>query len=362
MPALRYEGKALRHGGKRLLAPAVVGAKPPVGGIAASTVSGASGNSAQDGTFATWRGTPVAITGTWNDDNANSMMNQWSINPRYGNVMNADGRHIDVGIGAIASGETWAQAAAGNFDSRWATAMNFMADGMSATNTGGWGNFKANQGASHRYVRFGHEFNLGGAYPWEVAPGNEANYIAGWRRFYGVFHDTLTSRGVRDRAHLVWCPNHDSNNGLDIQNCHPGSEYVDLHGVDYYNTEYHWVGSVGEWDAQILKTQNGGSPLGIERHRLFAESKGLPFSLGEWGNRMTAAGAGFPAANGDGRIWIEQMRNWQTTHAGNTAGKLMYEIYFNDEYFGTTPPNPAVYELYPHTSHQPTADRYAALW
>lgn len=357
MPALLVGGKPLLVGGKRLLAGA---GRPPVGGAAGSTISGASGNAARDGTFATYRGTPVAIIGTWNDGPADTQLNQWTVNPRYYNdsfsVLPAGaGMHLDVGVGLIVAGESLANAAAGAYDSRWTTSIGYLADALKPT-AGPWAGFPGRPNA-HLYARVAHEFNLSGTYPWEVTVGNEATFVAALRRYYGLFHQIMTDRGVRDRAHLVWCPNDDSNNGVDIRNCHPGADYMDVNSVDAYNKEFYWVATTAEWNTQILRTQNGGSPFGIERHRLFAESLGLPFSLGEWGNRMTAAGPTYPTANGDGRVWLQEMRAWQTLHKGNGAGKLLYEVYFNVEGFGG-----GVYRLFPDPLHQPTADKYAELW
>ena len=311
------------------LAAATPAADPTVPAVDPSTstawLSGASGDGAASGAFGTWRGSAITVGGTWNDS-MDAQTNQWSIQSgaEWGNWNGA----LDVAVGAIykSSGETWAAAAAGAYDARWTTALNNIKKY--------WGT----RDPANLYLRFAHEFN-GSWTPWNVTGAETASFKAAWIRFR-----TLQT-AILPNSHLVFCPNDGSSTsqGLDWRKAFPGAAYVDVLSTDTYN-QYPWVNSTAGFNAKINSVDSYGAPVGIEKHRQFAASVGLPFAISEWGTN---------AGMGDAPVYIDSMRNWFASHAGTGAGQLLYEIYFNVVNY-----NNGVFAIYPTTSQPSAANAY----
>lgn len=89
-------------------------------------------------------------------------------------------------------------------------------------------------------IRFAHEPN-GSGYPWSVnyreAGGKgvqtTADYVRGWRYvvdFYRSFSRTLPRQDIR----FCWCVT-TNDKGVAMEEYYPGSDYVDILGVDVYN-------------------------------------------------------------------------------------------------------------------------------
>lgn len=293
---------------------ALVNDQKPHEAKAATTgwMSGASGDSTPSGAFQSWRGETVTIAGDWNDVSPAAQVGVWNLVPggKYANW----NKPIDIAIGAIFEGETWANAANGAYDARWRQA----AQAAKAN----WTDKGKNE--SYLYFRFGHEMN--GGYPWKVMSGQEANYKTAWARWYGVM------KSVLPKAHSSWCPSKENFGGATARpvDYFPDPNTVDVVCVDWYNT-YPWCGTTACLDTQFNR-MNGSQPVGLESWRKFAESKGKPFAIGEWGN----ASPGSNGTNSDGSknggdndVFMKYINAWMNTHAGTTSGKLLYEIYFN---------------------------------
>jgi beta-mannanase len=169
-------------------------------------------------------------------------------------------------------------------------------------------------------IRFAHEFNLDGS-DWRVTGDDAENFKQAWRRFYRIFKANLPS------ASLVWCPN-DGTSGdleLDIRDAYPGDDYVDVICIDTYN-QWRWVNDAASFDEKLQGTYDNGAPLGAESWRKFAEAQGKPLAIGEWSSN------GDPNAEGDGGDspgYIEWFHDWLIEHAGNSAGKIKYAVFFN---------------------------------
>jgi hypothetical protein len=291
---------------------------------AATWLSGSAGPTVVDGSLEQWRGTPVLIAGYWADSNE-GMVALWQLQPgdKYGDWPHA----IDVAIGAIDEDDSWAEAAEGAYDDRWREALGNLAElrgGVQAPT----------------YVRFAHESN-GDWYPWRVDADSAEDFVVSWRRFRSIQLDEYPD------AQLVFNVNSESvGSGVDWRATFPGSEHVDVFSVDYYN-QHPWVNTRADWEAAIEEVDEYGAPKGLERHRRFAESAGLPFAISEWSNN---------AREGDAPVFMEELHAYLQEHAGDGPGELLYEVHFNIEQ------DDRAWAVYPNTRMPRSAEVYRQLW
>jgi hypothetical protein len=307
----------------------------PAGGR--TWLSGASSKDAADGSFGSYRGEPVTIGGTW-DDSFEAQTAMWSTS--VGDWKSWNGP-LDDAVGAIwkSRGESWAQAANGAYDARWRTALITLKAHWGARDPG------------DLYLRFAHEMN-GDWTDWNVRVGEEANFRAALTRFSNLRYQIIP------QAHMVLCPNDGSNTGIDVRQLFVGKDgqnraVVDVYATDSYNQYPHLTDYAGI-TASFSKTGSGGAPVGIEAHRAYAKSVGVPFAVSEWGNCGVAsecAGGG-----GEAPAYVQAFNDWARSHAGDVtrpaAGQLLYEVQFNlwNRFL-----------LHPGSPQPQTAARYAAL-
>jgi hypothetical protein len=319
------------------------GVTPPTG---RAWLSGEGGQGATDGTFGAWRGTPVTVAATWADvvtgagwDAAYELLDFHGPNDPQGYGVGAFWQWngaVDLAVGGPQNGETWALAASGGMDARWTKDLTkLQALWYGAGKTG------------QLYLRMAHEFNLHG-YPWKVVNSDVPNYIAGFRRWAAL------CRSIVPQAKILWSVSADSSAdlGLNFTNAYPGTDVIDVHGVDYYNM-YPWVNTAPDFTANSLVFHPSGAPKGIEQHRLYAQSKGKPLAISEWSN---------PESLGEATGWLQAFHDWIVAHAGTGSGQVLYECLFNDNFFytgGTTRP---AYSFFPATSQPATAALYRTLW
>lgn len=286
--------------------------------------SGVSGDGAADGSFGKWRGSPVTIGGTW-DDTLDAQRTLHTIAPgsEWGDWDGA----LDLAIGAIdeSAGETWKQAAQGAYDARWRRSLTTLAQYWSGR-------------SGLLYLRFAHEFNITSV-PWTVHGSETKDFINAWHRFRAL------QKEIAPQALLVFCPNNGSTPdlGLDWRNAFPGRDDVDVMSVDSYN-QNPLVETAAQFRKQILAVDSYGAPVGIEAHRLFAASVGLPMAVSEWGSN---------ANQGDSPVYMVSMKAWFHQHAGRGPGQVPYEIYFNVGGFGD-----GRFQLYPRTRMPDAATAY----
>ncbi|MGY1740269.1 MULTISPECIES: glycosyl hydrolase [unclassified Blastococcus] len=287
-------------------------------------LSGASGPGIVTGEFADWRGRDVEIAGTWSDNNE-AMVNHWQLQPdaEYGEW----DRPMDVAIGAIGEGETWAEAADGAYDDRWRESLTELRD-LWADRPG------------TLYVRFAHESN-GNWYPWSVDASEREDFITAWRRFRTLQQE------VYPQSQLVFCMNRESvDTGFDWRESFPGAEYVDVYAVDYYN-QYPYVATAEDWQAALLQTDQYGAPKGLQAHLDFAREVGLPMAVSEWSGM---------AENGDSPAFIRGMHAFFAANGGTGAGDLLYEILFDVDIDDNN------FVLYGDTRMPDSAEAYRELW
>lgn len=308
--------------------------------------SGASlGNPPPVAEMEAWRGEPLAIAGSWSDNNT-AQVELYSLTNKPGVFVGEYAtwsKDMDLAVGAIdkwgGGNETWAAAAAGAYDARWTTSLN---------------NLKAKWSASPRgtlYIRFAHEMTLT-SYGWAVGYNDRADFVTAWRRYRAL------QQQIMPEAKLVFCPNGDSTNcGFNWTDIWPGDAYVDVLGVDYYNI---WprVTTAAEWDAQILAYDSHGGPRGIERYRQFAEAHGKPLALPEWGNNGSVA-----EGWGDAPVYTEKMYAFFKANAGSGPGQVLYEIWFNptSKLDGTGGEN-GKWEVWPFTIQPLTSAKYQEVY
>ncbi|HEY6795356.1 MAG TPA: hypothetical protein VI248_11820 [Kineosporiaceae bacterium] len=279
-------------------------------------LSGASGPLAANGTFGAWRKAPLGIGGDWENDN-DAQVTMSSVCP--GGQWGRWNKPLDLAVGAIEKrkGESWAKAARGAYDARWRRSWLRLKQC--------WGT----RDPAYLYVRFAHEMNLG-SMQWSVAAGEEADFVAAIKRFSDLRYE------IMPRASLVLCPS-DGTDGdlkLDVRTLWPGRDakgrlVANLYAVDTYNG-YVVVRNGGEFVTKATRLDDRGWLFGIETHRAFAESLGVPFAVSEWSNNGDPQDAG---RGGEAPDYVRLMNDYFREHAGDPAhpkaGQLLYEIQFN---------------------------------
>jgi hypothetical protein len=250
-----------------------------------------------EGTFGAWRGSEVEIAGSWSDSNE-AMTQMWQLQP--GAEYSSWQRPMDIAIGAIGPGETWSAAAQGAYDARWRQSLTTMRSL--------WGNRPATV-----YIRFAHESN-GNWYPWSVDASEVQAFRAAWIHFRALQQEIFPA------SKLVFSVNRESvGSGFDWRQSFPGSQYVDVLSVDYYNN-WPFVGSDAEWAASLDDVDGYGAPKGLQAHLDFARSVGLPLAISEWSGN---------AGQGDSPAFMRNMYAYLGQHGGSGAGQILYEILFD---------------------------------
>lgn len=261
-------------------------------------VSGASGPEILDGSFGAFRGEPLGLAGAWADTGETVQTEMSGVESFSG----FDGE-MDIAVGALVEGETWAQAAAGTFVPRWTTAVRKL---------------KALRGGKGTtYIRIAHEMN-GDWMDWSVNSKSLEAYKKGYRLYASIVRTEFP------QARLTWSPNGGNHTDVSIDAQWPGDDVVDVIGPDIYDfdpdptTAETWRREANAW----LTPQ---SPSGLAAWQQYAARRGKPLALPEWG-----------LASGDDPEWIRQVHAFLALHAAakgsrNAAGKVVYDCYFNAE-------------------------------
>ena len=305
---------------ERVSAPSPDTGAPP----AIAWLSGASGEGVASGQFATWRGDPLSIAGTWADNNQ-GMVELPQLQP--GGEFGSWNESLDIAIGAIGDDETWAEAAEGAYEGRWRQSLTNLRQL--------WGDRDGTL-----FIRFAHEMN-GNWYAWSVDAGNHQDFIRAWQRFRALQQE------IFPESQLVFCVNRESvGNGMDWREAFPGAENVDVFGVDYYNN-FPYSGDRAAWVSSVDDVDGYGAPKGLRAHLDFARSVGLPLAVPEWSGN---------ALEGDSPAFMEAMNAFLQANAGDGPGEVLYDILFNvDGYEGK-------FILYPETLMPESAAAYQRLW
>lgn len=175
-----------------------------------------------------------------------------------------------TGEGGIAPASVWQAAARGDNDARYRAAATALATAFRA------------QGEV--LIRLTSEPN-GNWFYYSIAPGQELNYAAAWRRYVEVFRSVEAQfPGFKFRfdfnVQLAW------DSGTDIWKAYPGDDFVDLVTADfYYRTRYDGTNQL----AGFAKYKGGGCSLtscrnvGLDDVATFAAAHGKGIGFTEWG-------------------------------------------------------------------------------
>jgi len=302
--------------------------------------SGASGDNLANGGFDRWRSSPAGIAGTWDDGGLDIQQELYSICGGQYSEGRWD-RPLDLAMGGIylKNGDSWSAAASGAYNDRWRQVLT-----------------KAKQCWGKRdphklFLRFAHEMNLSSS-DWKVEAGQEGDFARAFTQLSNVRYQVFP--GVQ----LVLSVNDGSSGGMaDVRKLVPGPDgqgrpTVDVYGADSYNMWPHCT-SASSCEEKFNESAGNGAPLGIEKHRQFAESKGLPFSVNEYSNNGDSGDAD---GGGESPAFVQSFYQWAKAHAGDPEnpkpGQFLYDVLFNMW---------KQYELQPSTLQPQTADAYRRL-
>lgn len=155
----------------------------------------------------------------------------------------------------------------------------------------------------------------------------------------------------------MWSPNSGTHQDYDVRDTWPGSDVVDVVGVDWYNSWPHAT-NADELTPKLEQTDRYGAPVGLEQWRQFAAQVDRPLAVPEWTNAAVDSGG---SGGSDAPDVIAAIHAWFAQHAGPGGGQLLYEIYFN-----VSDPKFAqrwyLYDGAPNSSQLESAARYLALW
>ena len=134
-------------------------------------------------------------------------------------------------------------------------------------------------GQGHSLIRLGWEFN-GGWFPW-AANGQQSNFIAYWKN---IVTSMRSSRAHSSASNGT--PQHGDLGVGDLATYHPGDAYVDVVGLDMYDTEWaNYPGAASEW--QQLLNQS----FGLNWLSSFASTHGKPGVVPGVGPRVGSVGS-----------------------------------------------------------------------
>jgi hypothetical protein len=278
--------------------------------------SGASGEEAADGSFGTWRGKPVEAVSVWCDGPASLQTNMDAVD-RYRDYRG----DMDVAVGGLVRGETWKQAAAGRFAARWTKAMRTL---------------RAKRlGKGTTYVRIAHEMN-GDWMAWGMNSKSLKDYIKGYRLYASIVRKEFPE------ARLSWSPNGGNHTDVSTDKQYPGDDVVDVVAPDIYDG---WpdTTSAAIFRENAKKWLTPESPTGIIAWQIWAERRGKPLGMPEWG-----------IIHGDHPDFVIGVHSVMSQHPGlkgkvSNAGRFVYDVYFNaDDEFkllgGANPKAAAAYK------------------
>lgn len=178
---------------------------------------------------------------------------------------------------------TLAQGAAGNFNSYFANVAQILVAA----------------GEGDAVLRLGWEMN-GNWYPWKVLNATDAaNYRDYWIQI------VTAMRGVPGaNFKFDFCPIVGQQSYPPI-NAYPGDAYVDIVGLDVYNTSYTTTDPATRWNELLNET------YGIKYWADFATAHGKQISYPEW---ATGIRTGDASGGGDDPLFIQNMYTWIMTH------------------------------------------------
>lgn len=148
------------------------------------------------------------------------------------------------------------------------------------------------QGYGDAVIRIGWEFNHNW-FTWRAAQDPVA-WVAYWRRIVTAMRAVPGAKFQFD-----WCPGW-STGEIAPTEVYPGDAYVDIIGMDLYNTSWNPRTPEQRWQLKL------DGPHGLKWHKAFAAQRGKPMSYPEWGTGLRPDGRG----GGDDPYFITRMAEW----------------------------------------------------
>jgi len=202
-----------------------------------------------------------------------------------------------IGRSAGSGATTWAQEASGASDAYW-TALG--------TNLVSWGYGNA-------VLRIGREFN-GNWYPWApiVSGDSIAQYVAGYQ------HVVTKLRSVAGSSfQFCWNPTLGTMSGqtggnAEVLNWYPGDAYVDSIGIDTYDWSTYPTQTASPYgyrtsnQQQYNWTTQETQQDGVNTYLSFAQQRGKPFGIPEWGLQQWLSGGNY-IGGGDDPTYVTEL-------------------------------------------------------
>lgn len=199
--------------------------------------------------------------------------------------------------------ELWRDAAKGSYDEHWERAVRYL---------------RRQRDRDDYVFRPGWEWNSAKSYPWGIIDVEWAEpYQATFRRVVGIIKTTFPS------AKIDWCALKKGQSRKKIDQFYPGDDVVDYIGQDRYD-RFPSAPTREAWARSQDQTDDDGGPVGIRAWLRYAQSKGKPMSIPEWG--VWSKGGRGGGGAGDNALFIQQMFAFFTANAESIG----YECYFNN--------------------------------
>lgn len=265
--------------------------------------------------FGKWRGSPAAVASMYGDysswntggngiENPQVLLGNWASTTWGAN----SGASLVLGVGLVPTG-TAIPATASTYNANWATfATNLVA--------AGFGNCM---------IRPGWEFN-GNWYPWAASTANATAWVAYWQQVY------TTIKATAPNCKIIWNVNRGVSSGIaDPTTVWPGAAYVDLIGVDAYDS-YNPVNG-GGWSGQLSGTQ------GLTYWLNYAVASSKPFCVPEWGLQISTGGGG------DDPLYVTNMHSFFASCGTELAYEALWNAVTTSSFwpFSYTPQSVATY-------------------
>lgn len=211
------------------------------------------------------------------------------------------GRTLMLAVPACCNGTTWAAEASGANDAHWRAL----------------GGLLVSAGLGKTVLRIGREFN-GAWYPWGVTTNTTSgNSVSNFKTGYAHIVEVL--RSIPGQSfRFMWNPTvgvvdgNMANGG--IEQSFPGSEVVDMVGIDIYDGDWTGIydpGFVRSEDQQLRSFQTNvfSCQDGLVAWHTLAASWNKPLAYPEWGLRLWLD-AGVYHGGGDNPLFIQQLGAW----------------------------------------------------
>jgi|GEM_PF-4615622 len=149
-------------------------------------------------------------------------------------------------------------------------------------------------------IRPANEFN-GNWFPYSVAPGQEANFVAAWHNYVDVFRAAGLNVKFEWNVSIGW------DQGVNLAAAYPGDGYVDYIGADFYYLSRSYGQDPNKAWSTIVNHK-----VGLQWLENFAAAHGKQTAYSEWGVDTNNAGP-----------FIAKAADWFATH------DVAYQIYWD---------------------------------